>query len=37
VPEIVDPPKRIDARGLLGWPPLQRPEVVNVEVAATLT
>ena len=36
VPEIVDPSKRIDARGLLGGAPLERAEVVDVEVAAPL-
>src|SRR6476646_10749033 len=34
--EIVDPPKRIDARGLLRRSPLERAEVVDVEVAASL-
>src|SRR5919109_4795825 len=34
VPEIVDPAKRLDARGLLRRPPLERSEVVDVEVAA---
>ena len=36
VPEIVDPPKRGDADGLLCGPPLIGAEVVDVEVAAPL-
>ena len=36
VPEIVDPSKRIDARGLLGGPPLERAEVVDVQVGTPL-
>src|SRR5262249_13867303 len=37
VPEIVDPPQRLDARRSLGGSPLERAEVVDVEVAASLT
>src|SRR5206468_8775213 len=37
VPEIVDPANRLDARGFLGWPPLVWAEVVDVEVAASLS
>jgi hypothetical protein len=36
VPEIVDPPNRVDARRLLRGAPLERSEVVDVEVAASL-
>ena len=34
--QIVDPPQRIDARGLLRGSPVERAEVVDVEVAASL-
>jgi hypothetical protein len=37
VPEIVDPPQRHNAHRLLGGSPLERAEVVDVEVAASLT
>ena len=37
VPEIVDPPHRIDTRRLLRRPPLERAEVMDVDVAAPLT
>jgi hypothetical protein len=37
VPEIVGPANRVDARGFLGWPPLVWAEVVDVEVAASLS
>jgi hypothetical protein len=36
VPEIVDPPRRRNSGGLLRWPPLERSEVMNVEVAPSL-
>jgi hypothetical protein len=34
--EIVDPPKRIDPHGFLGGTPLERAEVIDVEVATSL-
>jgi hypothetical protein len=36
VPEIVDAAERFDPRRLLRRAPVERPEVVDVEVAATL-
>src|SRR5262245_27227775 len=36
VPEIVDPPQRPNTCSLLGRAPLERAEVVDVEVAASL-
>lgn len=37
VPEILDPPQRVDADGTLSRPPLVRAEMVHVEVATALT
>jgi hypothetical protein len=37
MPEIVEPANRVDARGFLGWPPLVWAEVVDVELAASLS
>src|SRR5436190_24027901 len=36
VPEIAVPPHRLSARRVLGRPPLERAEVVDVEIAPSL-